>query len=123
MPDLTQPVVKGPAVVDEDPRLARRVAAHDGSVQARRHIRRVMQHPVARDAVERAVVEREVLGVADGDLGGHAQRLDVRLCGQLDVTRRQVDAGGARAGAGVLRQVDPLTAADVEHVESRRCES
>ena len=103
-------------VVDDDPRLAARFQDAQDLPERSGHVGRVVEHPVARDAVERRVVEGQILRVAFQDLGLQTHGREMRPR-QLHVARRQIDPRRVGACERVPVDVDTLAAADVEHAE------
>src|SRR5271166_2053020 len=115
--DLREPVVEGAPVVDDDARCPPGAQDAPNLAQRSGHVGRVVQYAVARDDVELPFPERKPLGVAMHDPRGQVEGLDV-AARELHVARGEVDPCRPGAGGGVLDEVDPLAAADVQHVQA-----
>ena len=77
-------------------------------------IRRVMDHTVAVDHIERIVGERQMLGVVVHEFPFESAQGEV-LFRVFEVAGRQIDVGHPGAMAGELTEVGAKTAADLQH--------
>ena len=76
-------------------------------------VRRVVQDPPGVDAIERAVLERQGLGVGDHHLPLQAFQLET-ASDELNGMLGEVDPGRNRAGAHEANEVGPEAHADLE---------
>ena len=86
-----------------------RIASRDGAAG----VRRVVQDPPGVDAIERAVLERQGLGVGDHHLALQAFELET-ASHELNGMLGEVDPGRDRAGAHEANEVGPEPHADLE---------